>query len=110
MGGEDEVKSLSPSMTAVTALGKRGVIVTAKGEEVDFVSRFFAPGAGIDEDPVTGSAHCVLIPFWSDRLGKKQFKARQASSRGGDLVCALDNGRALIGGHAVTYMEAFIRI
>lgn len=110
MGGEEKVKRLVPDLPAVKDLGKRGVIVTAAGAEVDFVSRFFAPGAGIDEDPVTGSAHCALIPFWSDRLGKKEFSAKQVSCRGGDLVCCLDGNRALIGGQAVTYMEAFIYI
>ena len=84
------------------------MIITAKGDTVDFVSRFFAPGAGIDEDPVTGSAHSQLIPFWSERLGKQQLTARQLSARGGELLCEDLGDRVLMGGHAVLYMQGEI--
>ncbi|MGYP001281255123 len=79
------------------------VIVTAPGEKSDFVSRFFAPGAGIPEDPVTGSAHCTLIPYWADRLKKNQLHAFQLSKRGGELFCENDGDRVRITGHAALY-------
>lgn len=85
-----------------------GVIATALGDQVDFVSRFFAPKAGIDEDPVTGSAHCTLIPYWAKRLGKTQLMARQVSARGGELRCELRESRVLIGGTAVEYLRGEI--
>jgi predicted PhzF superfamily epimerase YddE/YHI9 len=84
--------------------------VTAKGDDVDFVSRFFAPNAGIDEDPVTGSSHCTLIPFWSSRLSKKKMTAAQLSRRGGRLSCIDEGERVKIGGKAVLYMEGGIRL
>jgi predicted PhzF superfamily epimerase YddE/YHI9 len=86
----------------------RGVIVTARsyGGEFDFVSRFFAPGSGIDEDPVTGSAHCALGPYWSERLGKTEMLAFQASARGGIIRVRLVGDRVLLGGQAVTVMTA----
>lgn len=84
------------------------LIITAAGDEVDFVSRFFAPGAGIDEDPVTGSAHSQLIPFWSGKLGKNKMKARQLSARGGELQCADNGERVLMGGGGVFYMQGEI--
>jgi predicted PhzF superfamily epimerase YddE/YHI9 len=93
-------------------MSTRGVIVTsqARNNECDFVSRFFAPGAGIDEDPVTGSAHTNLIPFWAERLGKTRLRARQVSPRGGDLVCELRGDRVAIGGRVAAYLEGVIRI
>jgi predicted PhzF superfamily epimerase YddE/YHI9 len=97
-------------MARVAALDCFAVIVTAPGENSDFVSRFFAPGAGIPEDPVTGSAHCTLIPYWSERLGKKELYALQLSERGGELFCADRGERVAIGGRAVTYMSGTIRI
>jgi len=84
------------------------VIVSAPGNSVDFVSRFFAPSAGIPEDPVTGSAHCTLIPFWAERLGRSKLRARQLSSRGGELICEHLNARVKIGGRAVLYSKGEI--
>jgi PhzF family phenazine biosynthesis protein len=81
-----------------------GFVVTAKGTECDFVSRYFAPNAGIPEDPVTGSSHSTLIPFWSERLSKKEMSARQLSQRGGSLYCRDCGSRVIIGGTAVTYL------
>ncbi len=101
---EEVVQSLKPDFGTLKRMGTRGVIVTAPGSEVDFVSRFFAPGVGIPEDPVTGSAHTVLTPFWSNRLGKTEMKARQISERGGDLICIQKGQRVEIGGKAVTYL------
>ena len=91
-------------------LDRFGVIVTAKGDNSDFVSRFFAPAVGIPEDPVTGSAHCTLIPYWSKRLNKKKLHAFQVSERGGEIY-GIDNGkRVTIAGRAVQYMEGTINI
>lgn len=104
-----EVESIKPDFSRLAGAGDRGVIVTAPGEEVDFISRFFAPGVGIDEDPVTGSAHTSLTPYWSEELGKRKMTARQVSSRGGELVCELLGPRVKISGHAVTYMKGEIQ-
>jgi predicted PhzF superfamily epimerase YddE/YHI9 len=87
-----------------------GVIVTAPGKKVDFVSRFFAPAAGVNEDPVTGSAHSTLIPYWAKRLGKKDLHALQLSPRGGELFCQDDGDRVKIGGRAVTYFRGEIEV
>ena len=86
------------------------MIVTAPGDSVDFVSRFFAPQTGINEDPVTGSAHTSLIPYWSARIGKKEMVARQLSERGGELMCEFKGDRVLIGGKARLYLEGEIFI
>jgi predicted PhzF superfamily epimerase YddE/YHI9 len=104
---ESQVRSLEPDLTALARLGTRGVIVTAGSADpaFDFVSRFFAPGSGIAEDPVTGSAHCALGPFWSDRLGKKELIGYQASARGGSVRVRLDGDRAHLGGYAVTVLR-----
>lgn len=91
-------------------LGTAGVIVTSQGEDCDFVSRFFTPGATLFEDPVTGSAHCTLVPFWSEKLEKGSFFARQISSRGGKLYCEMHGERVLIKGSAVTYSSSIIKI
>ena len=85
-----------------------GIIATAPGENCDFVSRFFAPAAGVDEDPVTGSAHCTLIPYWAARLGKNKLTAHQISRRGGELFCELIGDRVHIGGKAVLYLRGEI--
>ncbi len=108
--GEEEVKSLQPDFSYIKTLGTRGIIVTAPSEEFDFVSRFFAPQQGIDEDPVTGSAHTMLIPYWSGRLGKQNLKAKQVSSRGGILYCTFLGERVEIGGKAITYLAGNISV
>jgi predicted PhzF superfamily epimerase YddE/YHI9 len=107
---EDQVRALAPDMGKLLAVDCRGVIVTAPGKDCDFVSRFFAPRAGIPEDPVTGSAHATLIPYWSRRLGKKKLFARQISRRGGELWCEDRGERVGIGGRAVKYLEGEITV
>ena len=107
---EAEVAALAPDMRKLAALDVRGTIITAPGDSCDFVSRFFAPGSGIDEDPVTGSAHCALTPYWAQRLDKDDLQARQISARGGDLHCRLHGDRVLIGGRAVTYLQGTIEV
>ena len=102
---EATVRALKPEMSALAATGAFGVLATAPGREVDFVSRCFFPGAGVPEDPVTGSAHCTLIPYWSERLGKARLSAYQASARGGHLACELQGDRVRIGGRAVKVLE-----
>ena len=103
---EEEIAALTPDFAQLSRLDCLGVIATAPGREVDFVSRFFAPRAGIPEDPVTGSSHCTLIPFWAGRTGKNQLSARQLSPRGGELSCEHHGERVRIGGHAVLYQAA----
>lgn len=105
-----EVEHMDPDFGLLAQVGGRGIIVTAPGNDVDFVSRFFAPQTGIHEDPVTGSAHTSLTPYWSKVLGKKRLTARQLSSRGGELICEDKGDRVEISGHAVTYMKGKIRI
>jgi phenazine biosynthesis protein PhzF family len=108
---EQAVADLKPDLYKLGKIeGAFAVIVTAKGETCDFVSRFFAPGAGVPEDPVTGSSHCTLIPFWSERLGKTDLLARQLSRRGGTLYCKDKGTRVEIGGRAVCYLEGNIHI
>jgi len=102
---ESEVETMEPDFGLLAQVGGRGVIVTAPGNDVDFVSRFFAPQTGINEDPVTGSAHTSLTPYWAKVLGKKRLRARQLSSRGGELICEDKGERVEISGHAVTYMK-----
>ncbi|HEY6460828.1 MAG TPA: PhzF family phenazine biosynthesis protein [Polyangiaceae bacterium] len=107
MESADVVRRLSPDMKAVAALeGTMGVIVTAAGDDgYDCVSRYFAPAKGIDEDPVTGSAHCGLAPFWGARLGKSEIRAYQASARGGEVVCRVKGDRVELEGRCAFYME-----
>jgi PhzF family phenazine biosynthesis protein len=107
---EDDIRDISPDFFALSKMDTVGVIVTAPGKEVDFVSRFFAPGAGIPEDPVTGSAHCNLIPYWADKLGKDKLHAYQISHRKGELWCELKGDRVLMTGKAVTYLKGEIFI
>lgn len=109
---EDEraVRELKPDFRLLMEVKQRGIIVSAPGEQCDFVSRFFAPHVGIPEDPVTGSAHCVLIPYWAKRLGKKRLHARQVSERGGELFCEDRGDRVTIAGSAVLYLEGVIII
>lgn len=106
---EEEVRRLKPKMDKLAGLDKLGVIVTAPAKkQYDFVSRFFAPGAGVPEDPVTGSAHCTLVPYWAERLGKERLLAYQASARGGELYCMARGERVAIGGRAVLYMRGAV--
>ncbi len=105
-----EVAAIKPNLEQVQQLDAQGVVVTAPGDDCDFVSRYFAPAAGIPEDPVTGSTHCTLIPYWSQRLGKKELFARQISPRGGELFCQDHGERVGIGGEAVTYVEGRIHL
>ena len=105
---EAEVRALRPDFAALKNLECLGIIATSPGDGCDFVSRFFAPAAGVDEDPVTGSAHCTLIPYWAARLGKNKLSARQISRRGGELFCELTGDRVLIGGKAVLYLRGEI--
>jgi PhzF family phenazine biosynthesis protein len=107
---EDEIRSLAPDASLLARLDCLGVICTAPGTDSDFVSRFFAPGAGIDEDPVTGSAHSTLIPYWSARLAKQKLFARQLSRRGGELFCEDRGERVGIGGRTVLYSRAQLEI
>lgn len=105
---EAEVAALRPNFHLLKTLPNLGVIVTAPGVNCDFVSRFFAPNAGIDEDPVTGSAHTTLIPYWASQLEKKEMKARQISARSGDLICESRDDKVWISGQAVTYLKGEI--
>ncbi len=107
---ERAVRDASPDERALAALDRLGVIVSAPGTDCDFLSRFFAPKVGVPEDPVTGSAHCVLAPYWAARLGKTKLHARQVSARGGELSCEARGERVLIAGQAVTYMQGCITI
>lgn len=107
---EATVRSIMPNYALLSQLDLRGVIVTAPGTDVDFVSRFFAPKFGIPEDPVTGSAHCELGPYWAKKLGKNILSARQVSKRGGNITCEMKADRVVLSGCAVTFMEAEIVI
>jgi predicted PhzF superfamily epimerase YddE/YHI9 len=105
---EQEIRDLHPYMTKLKELDRIAVIVSAAGDDVDFVSRFFAPAVGIPEDPVTGSAHCTLIPYWAKKLNKRKLHARQISCRGGEIQCEMLNGRVSIAGNASLYMTGKI--
>jgi PhzF family phenazine biosynthesis protein len=107
-GSEDELRSLRPNMPALMTIDRFAVIATAPGQEADFVSRFFAPAKGVPEDPVTGSAHCTLIPYWSKRLSKKKLHAFQVSPRGGELWCEDRGARVTISGKAARFFEGAI--
>lgn len=107
---EESVRNMKPDLVILKKMEVRGVIVTAPGSDSDIVSRFFAPSVGISEDPVTGSAHTVLTPFWAKRLGKNELSAKQISKRGGTLRCVLLENRVEIGGYAVTYMSGKISL
>lgn len=106
---EDTVRLINPNFATLSQLDLRGIIVTAPGRDVDFVSRFFAPKFGIPEDPVTGSAHCELAPYWAERLGTSLLHARQLSKRGGTLSCEVTGDRVVLIGRATTFMTAEIR-
>jgi PhzF family phenazine biosynthesis protein len=107
---EKTIREMSPDFDALTGLEWIAVAVTAPGKESDFVSRFFAPRAGVPEDPVTGSSHCTLVPYWAARLGKQDLYAVQLSERGGELFCTDKGERVSIGGRAVTYLSGTIWI
>lgn len=106
---EETVSTCDPDFSLMKKVDKM-VIITAPGKKVDFVSRFFAPTAGIDEDPVTGSAHSQLIPFWSEKLGKTKMRAKQLSKRGGDIYCEQKGDRVIMGGQCVFFMKAAVEI
>ncbi len=110
MDSERTVREFQPNFAALEQLDCRGIIITARGDRSDFVSRFFAPRVGIPEDPVTGSAHCVLIPYWARVLRKNELHAFQVSKRGGELFCANVGDRVKIAGKATLYMEGTITI
>ena len=107
---EAEIAALAPDMAALARLDRRGVIVSAPGESADFVSRFFCPRLGVPEDPVTGSAHCMLAPFWAERLGRTTLRAHQVSARGGAVHCGVAGDRVRLTGHAVQYLEGTITV
>jgi PhzF family phenazine biosynthesis protein len=109
---EEQVRALTPDHSLLRKIPVRGVIVTARSStrEFDFVSRFFAPGSGIDEDPVTGSAHTALAPYWSAKLGKKEMTGYQASARGGVVRVRMQGNRVILGGQAVTILEATLLV
>jgi predicted PhzF superfamily epimerase YddE/YHI9 len=110
LDSEDIVRNLAPDFATLATLHPYGVIVTAPGAEVDFVSRYFGPSFGIPEDPVTGSAHCTLTPYWAKRLGKAKLRARQLSKRGGQITCEDKGERVALSGRCVLYLEGEIRI
>ena len=107
---EDTVRAITPDLLRLSRLDLRGVIITAPGREADFVSRFFAPNYGVPEDPVTGSAHCQLAPYWAGKLGKNVLAARQVSTRGGEIACEVQADRVLLAGSAVTFMQGEIAL
>ena len=107
---EEQVRALKPDMSRLASTDCFAVIATAPGRDCDFVSRFFAPRAGIPEDPVTGSAHCTLIPYWASRLGRRKLFGRQVSRRGGELWCEEHGDRVAIGGRCVQYLEGSIQV
>jgi PhzF family phenazine biosynthesis protein len=107
---EDEVRSLKPDMDKVARIPTYGVVATAPGKQADFVSRFFAPRVGVPEDPVTGSTHCTLVPYWSARLGKAELYAQQLSDRGGELWCEDRGHRVAIAGNCALYLTGEIEI
>lgn len=110
LDSEKTVVGVQPDFAALQQINCRGIIITAQGDECDFVSRFFAPNVGVPEDPVTGSAHCVLIPYWATVLDKKDLYALQVSKRGGELFCGLADDRVRISGKAALYLEGTITI
>lgn len=107
---EAEVRALRPDLAALARLGDVRVIATAPGASSDCASRFFAPGAGVPEDPVTGSAHCTIVPYWAHRLGRARIRAHQVSARGGELDCLMDGDRVKLAGQAVLYLRGEIAV
>jgi predicted PhzF superfamily epimerase YddE/YHI9 len=109
-GSAGDVAGVMPDHAALATVSPDKIIITAPGYDCDFVSRFFAPAAGVPEDPVTGSAHCTLVPYWAERLGKSKLHARQISRRGGELWCELDRERVRMAGDTVSYLRGRITI
>jgi predicted PhzF superfamily epimerase YddE/YHI9 len=109
-GSEDDVRAVQPNLSILEKLHPAGVAITAPGKEVDFVSRYFVPSYGIPEDPVTGSTHCSLTPYWAQRLGRNKLRARQVSERGGELWCELAGDRVVISGKAVLTLQGSLLI
>jgi len=107
---EADIRAITPDFGAMVKASPDNVIISAKGDDADFVSRFFAPEVGVWEDPVTGSAHCTLIPYWAERLGKDNLFARQLSARSGEIYCKLVGDRVRIAGHATLYLRGEIFI
>ena len=107
---EDIVSNITPNFDAVSKLDGQGLIISSSSNQYDFVSRYFCPKYGINEDPVTGSAHTTLIPYWSEKLNKISLTAKQVSKRGGELFCENTDNRVLIGGNAVLYMKGVVEI
>jgi predicted PhzF superfamily epimerase YddE/YHI9 len=108
---EKVLRAISPDMAAIARLDRSGVIVTAPADgQFDFISRYFAPAKGIPEDPVTGAAHCMLTPYWANRLGKNAFRAFQASPRGGEVICRLRGDRVDLEGSCVFYLEGEVEL
>ena len=107
---EEDVLALRPDFAAIARLDTFALIASAPGRDCDFISRFFAPRAGVNEDPATGSSHCTLVPYWADRLGKTKLQARQVSARGGEFFCELRGDRVGIAGRAVLYLRGEIHI
>ncbi len=105
---QKDVANLAPNAAQLLAASDYSVIATAPGDDCDFVSRFFGPHVGIDEDPVTGSAHCSLVPYWAAQLARTTLRARQISARGGDLLCELKNGRVFMTGSGITFMHGTV--
>ncbi|MEM8685719.1 MAG: PhzF family phenazine biosynthesis protein [Pseudomonadota bacterium] len=110
LGSEAEVRAFTPDLAALAGTYDIDLCITAEGEDTDFVSRYFAPRAGIPEDPVTGSTHATLVPYWAERLGKTRFRARQVSPRGGSLIATLLEGRVRLQGQAVTFLKGEITL
>jgi PhzF family phenazine biosynthesis protein len=110
MADEASVAAVAPDMKGLMRLDRDGVVVTARGEDCDFVSRAFAPKEGLPEDPVCGSAHLALVPFWSERSGRRQHRALQLSPRGGELHCALEGGQVQLAGRCALYLEGAIQL
>src|SRR5688572_28203694 len=107
---ESDIRAIKPRISEIAKLEARGVIITAKGDKTDLVSRFFAPAVGVDEDPVTGSAHTTLIPYWADRLGRKALVGYQASARGGTVMVEHQGDRVELGGQAVTVVKGTLEV
>ncbi len=104
----EQVRNFQPDVAAIGKLDTFAIMITAPGDDCDFVSRFFAPAKGVPEDPVTGSAHCTLVPYWAERLGKSTLHARQLSARGGELFCSLEGDRVTLSGQARCFLKGDI--